>query len=656
MKSANDNEPIVEANQTAERQAEAAGAPVDQAHMDNKISRRKVIEWFGKGAAVTAAASVLPIATNLNPNYSIRADGVQSPHGAGTVSEELDEICCNGYMATVKDVACLRNFEPLFPGQYIYLQGHTVDGIGGGIFGHVSSSTATDNNGTVFVTSSGARWVRQNAGKIAKPEWFGAIGNGVNDDTNAINGMMSSTFLSFLLDREYVAETVQLKSGSTIQGSGKIIQKETATVCVYAEGLANIEISGLTFVGTGAPGEHLFEAKNCENIKLTSCKFEKSPRMGLKSSGSRNVIVSKCTFEHCYYYGSEFVDCKNSGFSECYFFENGDTGTHQSTSTTGSPAGRGLAIWGGHDCYVKYCHFIENTEYGLRFYTESASARSNKRLVVKGCFFKDNGVADFPVSNTGVSPYKVSDCVIRDIKVLRTVIGSHFNYSVAIQGERTLLDGFTIINESGVKAKLLGVYNSNSAKIRNGYINNTTFIDKNGALATEMEDVYLDGCDRLVSSVGSGDQIMNCKAKANSGASFAIASASGSQSGIVIDNNIFDGFDKPIVLGSSSTYRLTNNKTKNTSSWGWEVPNAFNHRGCIIHGNQWDTSRRAYENGWESNGVKNIISFTTAPLVGTWGAGDICWNSSPTSLSIPGWICVEAGTPGVWAEMASLLT
>lgn len=203
---------------------------------------------------------------------------------------------------------------------------------------------------------------------------------------------------------------------------------------------------------------------------------------------------------------------------------------------------------------------------------------------------------------------------------------------------------------------MLGVYTSDSAKIKNGYINNTTFIDKNGALATEIEDVFLDGCDRFVSSVVSGDKIINCKAKANSGASFAIAPAAGSHSGIVIDNNIFDGFNKPIVMGSSSTYRLTNNKTINTLSWGWEVPNTFNHRGCIIHGNQWDISRRAYENGWESNGVKNIISFTTAPIVGTWGAGDICWNSSPSSLSTPGWICVEAGTPGVWAEMPSLLT
>lgn len=45
---------------------------------------------------------------------------------------------------------------------------------------------------------------------------------------------------------------------------------------------------------------------------------------------------------------------------------------------------------------------------------------------------------------------------------------------------------------------------------------------------------------------------------------------------------------------------------------------------------------------------------TEAPLDGTWGQGDIVWNSAPVAGGTPGWVCVSSGTPGTWKAMASL--
>jgi hypothetical protein len=46
--------------------------------------------------------------------------------------------------------------------------------------------------------------------------------------------------------------------------------------------------------------------------------------------------------------------------------------------------------------------------------------------------------------------------------------------------------------------------------------------------------------------------------------------------------------------------------------------------------------------------------WTAAPTTGTWGVGDIVMNTTPSAGGVPGWICTTAGTPGTWKAMANL--
>jgi hypothetical protein len=49
------------------------------------------------------------------------------------------------------------------------------------------------------------------------------------------------------------------------------------------------------------------------------------------------------------------------------------------------------------------------------------------------------------------------------------------------------------------------------------------------------------------------------------------------------------------------------------------------------------------------------VGYSTAePSGGTWKRGDICWNTTPSAGGIPGWVCVTAGTPGTWKAMANV--
>jgi hypothetical protein len=53
-----------------------------------------------------------------------------------------------------------------------------------------------------------------------------------------------------------------------------------------------------------------------------------------------------------------------------------------------------------------------------------------------------------------------------------------------------------------------------------------------------------------------------------------------------------------------------------------------------------------------ANGI--VIIGSSAPTIGTWRRGQVVWYSAPSAGNAPGAVCVSAGTPGTWKEMADL--
>lgn len=45
---------------------------------------------------------------------------------------------------------------------------------------------------------------------------------------------------------------------------------------------------------------------------------------------------------------------------------------------------------------------------------------------------------------------------------------------------------------------------------------------------------------------------------------------------------------------------------------------------------------------------------SSAPTSGEWAKGDVIWNSSPAAGGTVGWVCVTAGTPGVWKTFGNI--
>lgn len=58
--------------------------------------------------------------------------------------------------------------------------------------------------------------------------------------------------------------------------------------------------------------------------------------------------------------------------------------------------------------------------------------------------------------------------------------------------------------------------------------------------------------------------------------------------------------------------------------------------------------------GYKYAGKQNVAYGAGIPTVGTYKVGDVVLNVTPTASGVYGWVCVTAGTPGVWKSFATV--
>ena len=55
------------------------------------------------------------------------------------------------------------------------------------------------------------------------------------------------------------------------------------------------------------------------------------------------------------------------------------------------------------------------------------------------------------------------------------------------------------------------------------------------------------------------------------------------------------------------------------------------------------------------NGQYRHITYASGiPTTGTWKRGTIIYNTNPSIGNPIGWVCTEAGTPGVWRKFGTI--
>lgn len=160
-------------------------------------------------------------------------------------------ICVLGQGAEVENITELKNLN-VASGLNVFVKGRTVanDG-GGGIFFWHEASTFAEDGGTIFTSnlSSTGRWIREYSG-LANVLWFGAKGDGAEDDTSAIQAAVNAASGGVLFPAGiYRVTNVEINSDLQIVGHSAIIQaSDVRTNIVYIRG-SNSSITGLRILG-----------------------------------------------------------------------------------------------------------------------------------------------------------------------------------------------------------------------------------------------------------------------------------------------------------------------------------------------------------------------------------------------------------------------
>ncbi len=193
-----------------------------------------------------------------------------------------------------------------------------------------TGSVYTVNGGTVFAKSGGGFWVRQYSGAV-NVKWFGAKGDGVTDDTVAIQRALNSSSMIFIPAGTYkINNELQINPNSKLYGSKNAILKRTGTTTQRAIKIlgSNIEITGLSIVGSQETNVTTFYTNNTaiynsnDGNDYSNIYIHEVEIYGFGDGGIGIFRPKDCLVENCYihdvgrygvfYYGGYNSHIKNN--------------------------------------------------------------------------------------------------------------------------------------------------------------------------------------------------------------------------------------------------------------------------------------------------------------------------------------------------------
>jgi len=187
---------------------------------------------------------------------------------------------------------------------------------GGGTFYWDATSTDTDNGGTIIQATGvvDGRWIRNYSGAV-NVKWFGAKGDGITDDTSAIQLAMSALdyystntglsiyigykgILEFVPGVYLISASIPLGSYTNIKGNNAIIKPTgTNNFWGFSGGSWLCDIDGLQFVGFNVGGLYISTGNiDTDVFSVTNCTFIDNG-VGLKTlSASNQLNIGHCRF------------------------------------------------------------------------------------------------------------------------------------------------------------------------------------------------------------------------------------------------------------------------------------------------------------------------------------------------------------------------
>jgi hypothetical protein len=498
---------------------------------------------------------------------------------------------------------------------------------------------------------------------------YGAAGDGVADDTSAIQAAIDAANTAgggtiYFPSGDYKTDSqVTLQSDIELRGdmNAKLLPSDTVpSYAYYATGESNIRIQGLVFEGTGtaftAGTQRLLQIDSSSEVQIHNCTFRKARNTAVVVDNCDQGRMTGCLFEFSYYYGAEIRDGSVSWVvSDCIFYQNGATGSATSAF------GRGLVLWEVTRINVTNCTFNDQTEYGLRIYSQTGDSDISQQVVISNCSFENNGTTatgkiDLYFYNElgTIKGFAVSNCSFR------TRSG---NTAISVQGTDVAISNCRLESAAADAGSAFILFKATTATISNCVVKNFGLgVGLSGTSGAIPDNVKVLGCQFIdcyrISGGVYGDNTVfdNNYFKQSSGGQDAnitmlLADDSGS-TGTRILNNTFDNCYRGLQLNiDSCDVEVVNNTFINSDDlsvrcFGTDLTN------LIWHGNTLDLATNPAILGKieRTGGTYGMVigKSNVAPTDFAFTVGDMVFNQGASAGGKAGWICTTAGTPGTW--------
>lgn len=645
----------------------------------NKMSRRKMITTLGAGGA----------AALLYGSFLGRGQG----NGGSSVAQaaygnENGPSWKNGIV--VSAIAALRaETEPCEDGIY-----YVADpGQEGRFAFDPNDTTSADNTGTVLVSSSGARFKRiLDIGPLSV-KWFGAKGDGVTDDVQAIQQATDALAATgggtlYFPPGEYaIASGGVLIVGSRIKWLGSAdatirIKDGSSTRPIIIRNTSRIEMEGIVFKYDRTSGNsNGVLIQNSSDVRIKHCKFydytvyaigiTQNTDDALDKRPCDDIAIEGCHFERIAHYAIEDFPKAlsrnhlflNNTFVDCGYMQdpNDPSPPTQAAVTAAIKAGQatvntmiagntiiggsiGLALGNWETMVVADNMLINCSSFGMSITTSvhALYAASFTSLVIQNNVFVH--MADFTPArslaalnmngyNDEVGVIEFSNNLIQNWSVGYSIRAQASIPNIKIKDNRWLGVKSSFLCDDSKGASPVGLELSGNEFV-NEDLAKDIMVQASGTAARVVNNRFFRLGGYGLSALGDGTSITDNE---------------------FIDCNPMNLSDRgPILIAGPGAYRVMNNYM--------HCPNAAYMirdelaTGVIESGNRsaqnvpvlYSGGNASFGDGFLSDGGKRTYCGTSAPASGFYKRGDKVLNIAPAAGDYAGWVCVGDGAPGVW--------
>jgi len=550
----------------------------------------------------------------------------------------------------------------------------------------------TSEQVTFLAAGSGAsqRTVLDKLRDVVSVKDFGAVGDGVADDTAAVQAAINAAQDIFFPSGTYIVRNVTVGSGRRISGlrSATVKLKQLASLdfspCFNVTG-NNVEFIGLSFDGnrvnqpadgfsdswnTGANGTGKSNraaivmdgvpTTTLSGILVSECRFTQFYAASVATRSVNNVAIRNSTFsdsnlEGCFLYGFSTTRTVNASVVGCTF---------KSLYVAGAVNANAIVT-------TNYDGVIVSANYGDDCDRNLIKLETCSDAVIDGNMYSNNRVVGFNAmqaqglcrniifSNNvlknvglGILVGGVASTifnVVIDGNIVDTIVGAGSTPDAIIV---ELVSDCTITNNVIRNSGRYGIYvsvSSNNVTIANNRITDSSGVAKNGpAIYVALTDSASVSAMSLCGNVCVGHQMVT-----NGILSIQSSNPSlpGTVANLLVASNVLSGIgatnNRTLYSTSSTIYTagsIIDNVTTGVIEWQAGSGGALTCRNNV--GTQVVVSDPTLARG--------LPSALAAPVSGAHRVGDVVFNSAPAAGGTIGWVCTTAGTPGTFKAFGDI--